>query len=311
MKSLREGIFESNSSSMHCLTVAVDSYKKDKKYIKKYLKPFLQEDGSYKIEITLNDDLVDEGSFTIRHYIPHYSIHDKLMYAFAVIIQHYQCLIQSGPYRPYPCNWIKDEKEREEDLKKRLDKYYKKKAEWESKGLHAGNVFFIKQFEKHIHDFEGYLAEEICYTLFGKGPDYEWNNEKYVPKEEDKRPAVTVKLNYWISETDEINICPDDKVEWFSTGCYGNEEFYAAVCASYWDLSAWILNPYSAVLAGGDEQDDEDYLAQRKEAKRLLDESWEKYKANYKNSGDFDTENIEENYHLIMNPGKAIWPIGG
>jgi len=134
-------------SSMHCLTVAVDSNKKDKKYIKKYLKPFLQSDGSYKIEITLKDDLVDEGSFTIRHYIPHYSIHDKLMYAFATIIQHYQSLIQNGPNKPYPYSWIKDEKKREENLKRRQAEYLEDKAEWEASGLHAGNVFFIEKFE--------------------------------------------------------------------------------------------------------------------------------------------------------------------
>ena len=287
-------------SSMHCLTVAVDSNKKDKKYIKKYLKPFLQNDGSYKIEITLKDELVDEGSFTIRHYIPHYSIHDKLMYAFAAIIQHYQSLIQNGPNKPYPYNWIKDEKKREEDLKRRQAEYLKDKADWEAKGLHTGNVFFIEKFEKHIHDFEDHLANDIRYTLFGRGPEYEWKNEKYVPKEEDKRPEVTVKLNYQISETD-IILTGDD---WFSTGCYGNEEFYAAVCASYWDLSAWILNPYSAVLAGGDEQDESDSLAQVKEAKRLLDESWEKYKASCRGSD-------EEDHHLILNPGKAIFPLGG
>ena len=287
-------------SSMHCLTVAVDSNKKDKKYIKKYLKPFLQNDGSYKIEITLKDELVDEGSFTIRHYIPHYSIHDKLMYAFATIIQHYQSLIQNGPNKPYPYSWIKDEKKREEDLKKRQDEYLKDKADWEAKGLHAGNVFFIKSFEKHIHDFEISFANDIRFALFGRGPEYEWKNEKYVPKEEDKRPEVTVKLNYQISETDIIQIGDD----WFSTGCYGNEEFYAAVCASTWNLSAWLLNPYSAVLAGGDEQDESDSLAQVNEAKRLLDESWEKYKAD---CGGPD----EEDHHLILNPGKNIWPIGG
>jgi len=287
-------------SSMHCLTVAVDSNKKDKKYIKKYLKPFLQNDGSYKIEITLKDELVDEGSFTIRHYIPHYSIHDKLMYAFATIIQHYQSLIQNGPNKPYPYSWIKDEKKREEDLKRRQAEYLTAKAKWESSGLHTGNVFFIEKFEKHIHDFEDHLANDIRFALFGRGPEYEWKNEKYVPKEEDKRPEVTVKLNYQISETD-IILTGDD---WFSTGCYGNEEFYAAVCASYWDLSAWILNPYSAVLAGGDEQDESDSLAQVKEAKRLLDESWEKYKASCRGSD-------EEDHHLILNPGKAIFPLGG
>lgn len=299
MKSIRENIFESNSSSMHCLTVAVDSNKKDKKYIKKYLKPFLQSDGSYKIEITLKDELVDEGSFTIRHYIPHYSIHDKLMYAFATIVQHYQSLIQNGPYKPYPYSWIKDEKKREEDLKKRQAEYLKDKAKWESSGLHTGNIFFIEKFEKHIHDFEDHLANDIRFALFGRGPEYEWKNEKYVPKEEDKRPKVTVKLNYQISETDIIQT--DD--DWFSTGCYGNEEFYAAVCASTWNLSAWILNPYSAILAGSDEQDESDSLAQVSEAKRLLDESWEKYKANCSGS--------DEDSDLVLNPGKAIFPLGG
>lgn len=106
-------------------------------------------------------------------------------------------------------------------------------------------------------------------------------------------------MNYQISETDIIQTGDD----WFSTGCYGNEEFYAAVCASTWNLSAWILNPYSAILAGGDEQDESDSLAQVNEAKRLLDESWEKYKANCRGS--------EDDSDLILNSGKAIWPIGG
>ena len=51
-----------------------------------------------------------------------------------------------------------------------------------------------------------------------------------------------------------------------------------------------------------DEQEQQ-LLAQAKEAKRLLDESWEKYKAN--------CSGPDEDADLILNPGKAIFPIGG
>ena len=301
MISIREGAFETNSSSMHALTFCAPV--SDPEYVKKELERWKQKDGSYKIDIVLDDDNVDEGSFTIRHYIRHSSINDKLMYLFATIMQHYDNLLFSGPQEPtHPYHFLKDA---EEDLKKRHDAWREEYRTWEKLGYRPANKAILKKFEEHIKDLEEGLSSYFRDILFGDGPDYGWDSsmEHYGPLTPDTRPEVTVKFNYKILNND--CIYPTNEDEWFSTGCYGNEEFYASMydCRVWW-VKDWIGNPYDQILAGGDEQDDEDYVAQRKDAKELLDKAYEEAKKACKDDPD-------EDYHFIMNEGKVIWPIGG
>lgn len=320
MISVRENVFESNSSSLHALTVPVDI--EDNDYVKKNIKKeWYQNDGSIKIEVKLDDDLLDEGSFTIRHYIPHYSLNDKLMYLYATIIQHYKGRIVSGPYKPYRYTWEKDNSAYE----KRMDEWKSEMEEFRLKSVHDSNTREIELFERDIHNLEERLAWEIRKAVFGEAPkdyyfDDEGNYRRKDPKdiEPDTRPEVKIHFEYFIGEDETIHFSKDPG-DWFSTGCYGNEEFYYSFQNSEWYMVNWLLNPYAAILAGGDEQDDEDYIAQKKEAKRLLDESWKKFVEIHKNDPEYEEEDDpdvvswgpKENKHLILNTGKVIFPIGG
>lgn len=285
-------------SSMHCLTVPVRV--EDDAYVKLYTqKKWGQPDGSIKVDVILNEDRLDDDSFAIRRYIPHYSINDKLMYAFASIVQHYWNYLNPAPYKPYKYKWEEDDS----GLQKRMEKYNQEYTEWEKKSVHDSNKLLLEKFEEKIHDLEESLASEIRNILFGEGPkNYYFENGIFhdIEKEkvpEDTRPKVTVNFHYKIEGENILLDNGDD--DWFTTGCYGNEEFYHTVCYHTWDLTSWILNPYAAILAGSDEQSEEDCISQKKEAKRLLESAWEKHLAE---------SDEEEN---ILPEGKAIWPIGG
>lgn len=267
MKTIRYNTFETNSSSMHAIVVncaRVDN----SEYIRTNLEKFKQDDGSYKIDVILDEDNLEEGDFTCRSYIPHYSINDKLMYAYAAIKQHFEN------------RYILDRTNGSKPTGFMLD--FNK------------NVY--KDFSSKLKDLEDDLSYAIRKSLFGCAPN----------SEEDTRPKVTVTFVQKPSYESLIENKEEDD-DYFSTGCYGNEEFYYAVCeCGYW-LKEWVLNPYCAILAGGDEMDDDLYYAQRKEAKRLMDESWLEYIMKY--TSEYGNDDLD--YHLALNPAKVIWPIGG
>lgn len=271
---------------MHCLTVC--AYPGDevaKEYTKKQLERWKKEDGSYEVNITLDDELLDEADFTVRRYIPHDSITDKLLYMLAAVIQHYNGLILKGPLAP--TRW---KNEPEERYKEDVLRYEENLKEWEAKGYRPANQFWIKQFKELVHRLEENLSYRMNYYLFRGEPDKE-------------KPKVKVKLNYYIDKaSDTILGSPVSEEKWFGTGCYGNEEFYYAVCDMPWRTADWICNPYSQILAGSDEQDEEDNIAQSTKARDLLAESWKAYK---------DSQDLELEEDSILNPGKVIWPLGG
>ena len=92
MKIIRRGVFETNSSSMHALTVPedlYDSWQLIHDYVSKDLERFKVGENSYNIVFDVNDNNMDGEDFSIRRYIPHYSVVDKAFYAIATIAQHY------------------------------------------------------------------------------------------------------------------------------------------------------------------------------------------------------------------------------
>lgn len=302
MISVRDSIFESNSSSLHALTVPVKI--EDTEYVKKGVNEILKKQKSKnKIVIELKDNSEYEGGFTIRHYIPHYSIHDKILYVVATIVQHYSHQLYSGPYKPYKYSFEKDDT----GLNARMARYEEELAEWKAKSVHDTNALIIKDFKNEIRNLEEGLSRVFREALYGKPPaDYYFDEDgryhKIDPKDikPDTRPEFKVVIKYYISEEDSIRYSEDPEA-WFSTGCYGNEEFYETLQSIWNGAIDWICNPYAAVLAGGDEQDEEDSVAQLTEAKRLIDESWEVYK---KKNDTYDSD-------LILNRGKVVFPIGG
>lgn len=271
---------------MHCLTVCADPGDNVlKEYTERQLQRWKNGDGTYNIEVTLDEEQMDHCDYTIRRYVPHDSILDKLMYLLAVVIQHYNDRTFKGPVEP-----VRWSRETEESFEKRKVQYEKELKDWQKKGFHNANQKWLDEFEEKIKELEDSLSYRFHSYLF--------DGEKFDKDD----PKVRVKLNYFIDKaSDYILGSPVGEEKYFSTGCYGNEEFYHAVCEFPWRTTGWICNPFDQVLAGSDEQDEEDNMAQMKKAKELLEESWKLAKKAYEH----------DKHDLIMNPGKVIWPLGG
>lgn len=299
MISIREDVFETNSSSMHCLTVAcpLDDQELYKNYLIKELERWKTPNG-YDIKVECDENKMDDGDFAIRAYIPHFTINDKLMYVMATIVQHYWKEIKYPPYK----NWNFENLTKEEQ-----DSYWAERKEWE-KHIPA-NLEVVQRFKESWEQFEDSLRFKIANIL--------------------KLQEEDVKVQLKIRTTKEGLIYFNDKEEWFSTGCYGNEEFYHSIFDRWVGPAEWIVNPYSAVLAGSDEQDTLDTMLQNKEAMRCMDESYahaKTYETVEETIGYLEDERRAENTEKIdtiiqelkagkkyftPNSSKLVWPIGG
>lgn len=299
MVSIRENTFETNSSSMHCLTVAcpLNDPNLYKDYLLKGLERWGNPEDGYKIEIVCDENNLDAGDFSIRSYIPHFSINDKLMYALATVMQHYMQDMQFPPYKPWNLKNLSQEEQQE---------YFKKKKAWKAKYSESNNKI-IKSFEEKIHSIEDSLKFYIA-------------NKLGLIEEK-----VQVKLKY-CKEDSQLTYTYDST--YFSTGCYGNEEFYFTLTNSYNSFAEWICNPYSAVLAGSDEQDTWETCLQDLEAKHCIEEA-EKHKELYTDKEelleDLESERNSDNSGIIdgligklknmesFEPiqSKVIYPLGG
>lgn len=87
MRTIRRHIFETNSSSMHAITVCSPTYDDKVKTLSKRLEPFFSND-KYDIEIECNADLL-KAPFDTRSYHIHDDAKSMLMYWLASVIQHY------------------------------------------------------------------------------------------------------------------------------------------------------------------------------------------------------------------------------
>lgn len=275
MISIRENVFESNSSSMHSLVIATSL--NDEKlyidYITKELERYKTKTGSYHIEVECDDGKVDNGSFDTRAYIPHYSINDKLIYLLAATIQHY--FSQMERY------WEFDS---EEDKKVYIEKNFER------------NKRLVKDFEHHLKRIQEWLVYKIAEYL-------------NVPKSQ-----IKLDFKYYVDpETNLLNYFAYKKGKYFSTGCYGNEEFFHA---TYFlaDAVEFMLNPYSAILAGSDECSDQEMFDQEQEAIRLITEAFNHSDNTYdsdKCNSCFEDLSDTDQKKLRLNRSKVIWPIGG
>lgn len=204
-----------------------------------------------------------------------------------------------------------DIKEHEAAVKEAHEKYLQEMKDYHNK-YGSFNTKNFTRFEEEIRSVEESISSQIVMYLFG-----DW-------KEESK---VKVAFNYGGKD---INIpeYTDNKKDYFSTGCYDNEEFYEAVCGHYGEAGEWVCNPYSAVLAGSDEQNEEDSFDQEQEALRCINESFENGYNDYSDCIDKINNWIEEGYYSEgledvrktiekmknakrVNDGKVIYPIGG
>lgn len=87
MRTIRRHVFETNSSSMHAITVCSPTYGDKKEVLLKRLAPFLSND-QYNIEIECNELLL-KVPFDMRAYHIHDDVRSMLMYWLASVIQYY------------------------------------------------------------------------------------------------------------------------------------------------------------------------------------------------------------------------------
>lgn len=356
MKTIRRNVFETNSSSMHAITVPqeITDWNILHEYAVKELSKFKVGVNKYVINLDVNDDNLEGENFSIRRYIPHYSFIDKAFYAIATIAQHYASMIaKNAPYdsSPYKMKWAEEEKD-----PKKKEVYFKeaefahatylKKREDYIKKYSESNKVVLEKFEDAIKCLEDQMAHNLREYLNNRpqreDPD-DWRKNEPWEEYMNSCPEVEVHIKYYKdTELNNFYITKDD--DYFSTGCYDNEEFYYSVCRDSFRTVKWLVNPYAAVLAGSDEQGILDSYKQEEEANRLLEEAWKhapKYETSYEDLTDEEIEQeIEEHcYTWDDSPraqaqlkeekaelraflkshrgkkkpvrGNIIWPIGG
>lgn len=317
--SIREGTFETNSSSMHALVVAnrLASWKKYHSYVKKEIKRWLQPDGSYLIEIQCRPDDIDAGDFSIRRYIPHKSINDKLIYLLGVIIEHYK---DSFVYPPYDkSNWVHPENEKDEEKKKNLEElkqtrheeYLKERKHYKKVDV-PNNLKVYEQLQETLKTVEDNIETALRYFMHRK---------------DEKQPKIEVHFKTYLKDN-YIRHNLDDSWDYFSLGCYEHEEFYAALIRKEAHgghrAGEWICNPYSQILAGSSEMDEEEKMQWETDAQKLIEESYELSGKYFAEEGEgvpdwIDPEDVNEYKRVLeiqkktlrVNRGKVIFPVGG
>lgn len=273
MRTTRLNTFETNSSSMHALVIACELSKKKlyKSYLKRELKRWYN-NGKYNIVIECRDDNVDKIDFATRRYVNHSSVNDKLIYYLATVIQHFSNK-QNIPPSKYENNY-------DELLKDFLEKNLE------------NNKKVYEMIKIHLEHF----TDTFIWTV---------SNKLNIKKED-----ITLEFKYYVDDvTFKIDYFNQEERDYFSTGCYGNEEFYYNMDSS-WVATEFVCNPYSAILANTDECSDEEYFLWEQKAKKLLEASF----ANSKNTYESDRfSDLKESQRKMkrLNPGKVIFPQGG
>lgn len=349
MKTIRVNTFETNSSSQHVLTVAnkLNDWHLYADYVKKELERFKQEDGSYKIVLDVKEENMDDESFELRRFIPHTSFIDKAFYLLGTIHEYFFGLVSQLGKIPYDSVWYKDWAKRAKDPEKKAkyeaqykeahEKYEAERFEYFKKYA-PGNLSVLKTFNAAIRELEEQLEWNLGEYLCERPQDKEETFEDY----RKIFPKVEVEIKTYNDLY--LNIPYITKDNDFGLGCYDNKEFYFAVGRDQWESVQWLINPYSAVLAGSDEMSTLEQYQQEKEAERLLTEAWD-HASYYDNHWpDLTDEEIEEEVeeHCYtwddskraqarlkkekedfrkflkenkgkpkMPRGKMIWPVGG
>ena len=319
--SIREGVFETNSSSMHALVVAapLKDWKEYHKYVLKECERWKKEDGSYYIEVECNDVYLDDAPFSVRRYVPHKTLNDKFIYLYGTVLEHFFTdRMNTIPYDK--SKWIhpenaKDEKKKielTEEKAKRYSEYVEELKKYENE-LAPENDKLIEEFQEYLTILKDSVEWVISYFLKEK-------------EEIEEGPKVEIEFKYYIKNHYLNETANED--DWFSLGCYDHEEFYAAVCRKPRDgrprAGEWLCNPYSCVLAGSDEEDDDEKMEQETEARRCIENA---FNQSYKYFAEKDAtvpdwvyEEDKKEYAkclkkqkktLHVNEGKVIWPVGG
>lgn len=132
MRTIRRHVFETNSSSMHAITVCSPIYGDKYEVLSKRLAPFFSND-QYNIEIECNSEFL-EVPFDSRTYHVHDDVRSMLMYWLASVIQYYN------------------------------KKIYRMKAE-ENENMSIYNNLICTQFTDYINKITNELKADFEYVL--------------------------------------------------------------------------------------------------------------------------------------------------
>lgn len=286
MIKIRKSVFETNSSSMHAITVPAPNKYTEKQLLKE-LERFKVSDYKYIINITCNDDNIDKHSFTLREYVRHDSLNDKLIYMLGTVIEHYNQYL-----RTFSSNFGYTKNPIKRFLFKifKFFEYHIWAIVWKKP-----NREILNKFEERIKLYEKYFVEDIKEILA---------DEKY---------EVELHLNYLVNKKyNTINYFTLKDIDWFSLGCYDNTEVFIKLFDSFIATNNWLLNPYSVILAGSDEMSDREIRIQTEQAQKINETSFKKY---FKTLSDYQIEEEKnrdgkyyDDYHIYTD---IIYPVGG
>lgn len=302
MKTIRQNVFETNSSSMHAITIPA-FFNTTKQEIQEILAPYKTENG-YTIEVELNEDLMEGDMFCCRHNELHSNFMDKLLYAYGTMLEYWnRRLFRYDDYLYYRGMSADETKE----------KKYKEFSEFKAKS----NEFYVKEFESKLASLTEDLEDCLYKELTGEYL-YKYNPET---GNHDKLDNFTIKFVYDIKYTEVDGLkFPEyiegykdkDKYHYFSLGCYDNIEFYHKVAKSSYTLAPWLLNKDAKIYASSDECDNDEFFYQ---AHKDIDDNYKNYldkmKKRLEDENEPFKEDIEEELAFPVNTGCVIYPIGG
>lgn len=302
MKTIRQNVFETNSSSMHAITVPA-FFNTTRQEIQEILAPYKTENGYY-IKVELDEKLMEGDPFCFRHNELHSNFMDKLLYAYGTMLEYWnRKLFRYDDYIGYRGMSFEEAKE----------KKYKEFSEFKAKA----NEYYIERFESILADLTKSL-EDVLYKKLTGDYLYKYNSET---KEYDKLGSFDIEFIYDIEykEVDglkfpEYIVGYKDKSDYhyFSLGCYDNIEFYHKVVNSSYTLGDWLLNKDAKIYASSDECDNDEFFYQ---AHKDIDDNYKNYldkmKKRLEDKDEPFKEDIEEDLRFPVNTGCVVYPIGG
>lgn len=302
MKTIRQNVFETNSSSMHAITVPA-FLNTTKQEIEEMLEPYKTKDGYY-IEVELDEDRMKGDPFNCRHNELHDNFMDKFLYAYGTMLEYWnRKLFNYDDYISYRGM----SREEAEERKNKDFTEFKAKA----------NEYYVKVFENYLTSLTKSLEEYLYQQLTGEYL-YKYNPET---EEYDKLANFDIKFVYDIvyKEANGLKF-PDyiagykDKSDYhyFSLGCYDNIEFFHKVVNSSWDLGHWLLNKDAKIYASSDECDNDEFFYQaHKDIKDNFNKFVKRMKKRLDDKDEPFKEDIEYELKFPVNKGVVIYPLGG
>lgn len=281
MRTVRCGVFETNSSSLHAITICEDwvtNSKEKKELIEKQLRRYKQLDGSYDIVIKCSNYSLEGSCFDSREYCVHHSFTDKATYWLASAIQEFNKSV-------YNLQEFSHYKEGYKVVYKEVEGF-----EWKSKH----NEFTYAKFLEKIEKYQNHIEHRL---------------KKYLDCEE-----VNFKFEFLPKTVNNMISHIEYSESTFGTGCYDNSLLVAELRSSF-DLFEWLISPFAKIYASTDERDNGDFYADLQQ--NVLDYKEKRLKKLEEEKDMFILDDGDERDYQIevqkikLNPLKIVYPVGG